>query len=276
VFSQRRRKQVQLKGKVVAITGAGRGIGLAAAELFAQEGASVILLEIDEESGRKAERSIVATGGKALFIQTDVSNAAQVESAFSNIERLFGGLHVLYNNASIFLRGQDGPVSELSIETWQRIIGTNLNGVFHCCRVGIPLIIRSGGGSVVSTSSSAAVIGVPRCDAYTASKGAIIALTRSMAVEYGPSKVRVNCIAPAAIRTEMVWESNLDDPDFDEARFLAITPVRRWGTPDEIASIALFLASDASSYLNGAVIVSDGGSTVTFPFNRAQGGHGLD
>ena len=125
------------------------------------------------------------------------------------------------------------------------------------------MIVSSGGGSVINTSSSAGVIGIPGCDAYTATKGATIALTKSMAVEYGPQKARVNCIAPAAIYTDMVRESNLDNPDFDENLFLRTTLLRRWGTAEDIASIALFLASDESSYLNGAIIVADGGITLT-------------
>ncbi len=254
---------MRLKNKVTAITGAGRGIGWATAELFAREGARVALLEIDDKNGVKAEKDIIEAGGEAMFIKTDVSDAESIKDSFNRIEQTFGKLHVLYNNASIFLGRQDNPVSDLLLETWQRILGVNLNGLFHCCKYGIPLIIKSGGGSVITTSSSAGVIGIPKCDAYTASKGATISLTRSMAVEYGPEKVRVNCIVPAAIYTEMVRESNINDPDFDEAVFLNTIPVRRWGTPQDIANIALFLASDESSYLNGAIIVADGGITIT-------------
>ena len=254
---------MRLQGKVAAITGAGRGIGRAAAELFAREGAGVALLEIDEKSGRAAENTILATGAEAVFIPTDVANAEDVKRSFATIEERFGALHILYNNASIFLREEDGPVSELSHQTWEQILSVNLSGLFYVCKYAIPLMIRSGGGSVINTSSSAGVIGIPNCDAYTATKGATISLTRSMAVEYGPQNVRVNCIAPAAIYTEMVRESNLDDPEFDEEQFLQTTPVRRWGMPEDIARIALFLASDESSYLNGAIIVADGGITIT-------------
>ncbi len=254
---------MRLQGKVAAITGAGRGIGRAAAELFAREGAAVALLEIDERSGQDAENTILATGAEAVFIPTDVAHAEDVKSSFATIEERFGALHILYNNAAIFLREEDGPVSELSHQTWEQILSVNLSGLFYVCKYAIPLIIRSGGGSVINTSSSAGVIGIPNCDAYTATKGATISLTRSMAVEYGPQNVRVNCIAPAAIYTEMVRESNLDDPEFDEEQFLQTTPVRRWGMPEDIARIALFLASDESSYLNGAIIVADGGITIT-------------
>jgi len=252
-----------LKEKVIAITGGARGIGLAATELFAQEGALVAIMEIDEQAGRRAETAIRDRGGQAVFIRTDVAEEASVKEAFAAIDRRWNRLDCLYNNASIFLGGRDRPVGELEPEVWNRILSINLNGLFYCCRHGIPLIVRSGGGSVINTSSSAGLIGIPGCDAYTATKGAAIALTRSLAVEYGPHKVRVNCIAPAAILTDMVKESNFKDKSFDERRFLQTTPVRRWGTPEEVAKVALFLASDDSSYLNGTIIVADGGITIT-------------
>ena len=206
---------------------------------------------------------IIESGGEAKFFRVDVSDHGSMQQVFREIERTFGGLHILYNNASVFLGRRDKCCTELSVDIWQTVLSINLNGLFYGCKYGIPLIMRSGGGSVINTSSSAGIIGIPNCDAYTASKGATVSLTKSMAVEYGPVNVTVNCIAPAAIRTEMVRESNLDDPDFDEGLFLRTTPVRRWGTPEEIAKIALFLASDESSYLNGSVIVADGGITIT-------------
>ena len=254
---------MQLKNKVAAITGAGRGIGRAAAERFAREGARVVILEKDEPLGREVEDAIIRSGGQAGCIPMDISDPRAVEEGFARIAGEFGALHVLYNNASVFLGGRDAPVVDLEVEVWRQVLAINLSGLFYCCKHGIPLIIKSGGGSVINTSSSAGLIGIPNCDAYTASKGATIAMTRSMAVEYGPSKVRVNCIAPAAIVTEMVKESNFKDKNFDEQRFLRTTPVRRWGTPEEIANIALFLASDDSSYLNGTIIVADGGITIT-------------
>ncbi|MFH1969703.1 MAG: SDR family NAD(P)-dependent oxidoreductase [Verrucomicrobiota bacterium] len=254
---------MQLKNKVAAITGAGRGIGRSAAERFAREGARVVILEKDEALGREVADAIIRSGGQARCIPMDISDPRAVEEGFARIAGEFGALHVLYNNASVFLGGRDAPVVDLEVEVWRQVLAINLCGLFYCCKYGIPLIIKSGGGSVINTSSSAGLIGIPNCDAYTASKGATIAMTRSMAVEYAPSKVRVNCIAPAAIATEMVKESNFKDKNFDEQCFLRTTPVRRWGTPEEIANIALFLASDDSSYLNGTIIVADGGITIT-------------
>lgn len=254
---------MRLEGKVCAVTGAGRGIGRAAAERFAREGASVALLEVDSRTGRDAESVIKGAGGQAVFIETDVSDAVQVKAAFDEIEQTFGALHVLYNNASVFRGGRDAAVTDLDERTWEEILAVNLNSVYYCCKCGIPLIAGSGGGSIINTSSSAGILGIPKCDAYTATKGATITLTRSMAVEYGPEGIRVNCIAPAAILTEMVQQSNFSDPEFDEQAFLDTTPLRRWGTAEDIANIALFLASDESSYVNGAVIVADGGLTIT-------------
>ncbi len=260
---------MRLKDKVCVITGAGSGIGKSAALLFAKNGAFVYLLEINKATGREVEKEILSFGGKAEFIKTDVSSAQDVAKAFDHIKSEDRGLHVLYNNASVFLGGQDNAISEISLETWDKVLGINLNGMFYCCKYGLPIMLKSGGGCVINTASSAAIQGVPRCDAYTATKGAAAALTRSMAVEYGPKNIRVNCIAPTAIKTPMIMQSNMDDDSFDEKRFLETgTPLRRWGSPEEIAQIALFLASDEASYMNGALLVADGGITITYPFTK--------
>jgi NAD(P)-dependent dehydrogenase (short-subunit alcohol dehydrogenase family) len=254
---------MRLEGKVAAITGAGRGIGRAAAMLFSREGAQVAVLEVDETTGLETQKIILESGFQARWIQVDVADASSTHRAFDEVEKLFGKLHILYNNASIFLGKQDAPISDLALDTWQMIMAVNLYGLFYCCKYAIPHIIRSGGGSIINTSSSAGIIGIPGCDAYTATKGATISLTRSMAVEYGPKKVRVNCIAPAAVYTDMLRQSSLDNPAFNEQAFFQTAPLGRYGTPEEVASTALFLASDESSYLNGVVIVADGGITIT-------------
>lgn len=237
-------------------------MGRQSALLFANEGASVVIAEIDKESGLKTESDIIANGGKALFIETDISKSDDVENLVNKTIDKFGALHILYNNAAVFWYGKDGQVTDIEENIWDKVIGINLKGTFLCCKYAIPHIIKSGGGSVINTSSSAGLIGIPNCDAYTATKGAVISMTRSMGVEFAPYRVRVNCIAPVAIKTDMVVESNLKDPSFDENKFLNTTPVRRWGLPEEIAKIALFLASDDSSYIVGAVLVADGGITV--------------
>lgn len=237
-------------------------MGRQSALLFADEGASVVIAEIDKESGLKTESDIIANGGKALFIETDISKSDDVENLVNKTIDKFGALHILYNNAAVFWYGKDGQVTDIEENIWDKVIGINLKGTFLCCKYAIPHIIKSGGGSVINTSSSAGLIGIPNCDAYTATKGAVISMTRSMGVEFAPYRVRVNCIAPVAIKTDMVVESNLKDPSFDENKFLNTTPVRRWGLPEEIAKIALFLASDDSSYIVGAVLVADGGITI--------------
>jgi NAD(P)-dependent dehydrogenase (short-subunit alcohol dehydrogenase family) len=252
-----------LQGKIAAITGGGSGIGGCASTLFAREGATVAILEVNPAVGAAKEAEITAAGGKAFFLPTDVSDPAQVEAAFAEIERREGRLDVLYNNAGVFLGRIDTRVTELPLEIWDKVLRINLFGVFYCCKYAIPLMVRSGGGSIINTASSAGVIGIPDCDAYTATKGAIVQLTKSMAAEYGRYNVRVNCIAPAAIMTPMMRQSNPEDSTFDEERFLKLrTPLRRYGTPEEIAKVALFLASEEASYLNGAIIVADGGITI--------------
>ena len=254
---------MRLQGKIAVITGAGRGIGFASARLFAREGAKVVIAEINAERGRQAEAELRATGADVTFVQADCASAADVQALMAATQARYGGLHILYNNASVFLGSADAPVTELKEEIWDRVLAINLRSVFLCCKYGIPLIAASGGGAVINTSSSAGVMGIPGCDAYTATKGATIALTRSMAVEFGPKKVRVNCIAPAGVDTEMLRESSLDNPDFDSKYFFARAPLGRYGKPDEVANLALFLASDESSYLNGAIVRADGGITIT-------------
>jgi len=252
----------RLEGKIAVITGAGRGIGLAGAAAFVREGARVVLAEIDEELGRHAEAVLRESGGEATFVRADCSDPTDVKSLMDQTNSLYGGLQVLYNNASIFLPAEDGPVTALSAETWERVLRVNLGSVFLCSKYGVPLIVAGGGGSMINTGSSASVMGIPGCDAYTASKGATVSMTRSMAVEYGPQGVRVNCICPAGVETEMVKASSLDNPDFDADFFFSRAPLARLGRPEEIANLAVFLASDESSYVNGAIVRADGGITI--------------
>ena len=244
----------RLKGKTVIVTGGAGGIGRAGVELFAAEGAHVIIADINENEG-KATAS--AVGG--VFVQCDVSKSEDVRKVIAAAN---GKLDVLYNNAGVFWNGRDGRITDIDEAVWEKVIAINLRSVFLFCKYALPLLMKNG-GSVINTASSAGMIGIPDCDAYTATKGAIVQLTKSMAAEYGRYKVRVNCIAPAAIMTPMMRQSNPEDSTFDEERFLKLrTPLRRYGTPEEIAKVALFLASDESSYLNGAIIVADGGITI--------------
>ncbi|MBQ7207446.1 MAG: SDR family oxidoreductase [Lentisphaeria bacterium] len=243
-----------LAGKTAVVTGGAGGIGLAGVRLFRKAGARVIIADIDEAAG---QRAAAETG--ALFVRCDVSKSADVQNVISAAE---GKLDILYNNAGVYWNGRDGRITDIAEEDWERVLAINLRSVFLFCKYGLPLLMKQG-GSVINTASSAGVIGIPDCDAYTATKGAIVQLTKSMAAEYGRYNVRVNCIAPAAIMTPMMRQSNPENSTFDEERFLKLrTPLRRYGTPEEIAKVALFLASAESSYLNGAIIVADGGITI--------------
>lgn len=252
-----------LKGKVTLITGGGGGIGKAAALKFASEGASVVIADINEGQSLETLEEVQHKTPSSSFVRCDVSCSENVQAVYRHIEKKYGRLDVIYNNASVYLAGKDAKVTDIDEKIWDKVININLKSVFLFCKYGIPLLIGNGGGSIINTASSAGVIGIPDCDAYTASKGGTVQLTKSMAVEYGRFNVRVNCIAPAAIMTEMMRKSNPENSTFDEERFLKLrAPLRRYGTPSEIACIACFLASDDASYLNGAIITADGGITV--------------
>ena len=245
---------ISLKGKKAIVTGGAGGIGLAGVKCFRAAGAEVIIADINEEAGRQAAAETGAT-----FVRCDVSKSADVQAVVAAAE---GKLDILYNNAGVYLNGRDGRITDIDEEIWEKVIAINLRSVFLFCKYALPLLMKQG-GAVINTASSAGVIGIPDCDAYTATKGAIVQLTKSMAAEYGRYNVRVNCIAPAAIMTPMMRQSNPVDSTFDEERFLKLrTPLRRYGLPEEIANVALFLASEEASYLNGAIVVADGGITI--------------
>ncbi len=244
----------RLEGKVALVTGGAQGIGRAGADLFVREGAQVFIADINVERGEKTAREIGAT-----FVPCDVSKSEDVQRTV----KACGAVDVLYNNAGIYWAGHDARLTDVSEEDWDRVVAINLRSVFLFSKYALPGMMERRRGAIVNTASSAGVIGIPDCDAYTATKGAIVQLTKSMAAEYGRYNVRVNCIAPAAIMTPMMRQSNPENSTFDEERFLKLrTPLRRYGTPEEIAKVALFLASDEASYLNGAIVVADGGITI--------------
>lgn len=257
-----------LQNKNVIITGAAGGIGLAAAKRFCAEGAFVIGLDVNAAACEKAKAEIEGAGGRCMYVVCDISSEASVEAAFAEIGGAVDCIDALYNNASVFLGGKDGPLGEVDTAVWSKILAINLTGMYLCTKKALPLL-KKHGGAIINTASSAGVTGIPGCAAYTATKGAMISLTRSLAVDYGKYNIRTNCIAPAAILTEMVKESNLNDPTFNEQKFLdMVTPIRRWGTPEDIAAIACWLSSDDASYLNGAIIRADGGITTNGDVNR--------
>ncbi|HBG25818.1 MAG TPA: short-chain dehydrogenase [Phycisphaerales bacterium] len=268
-----------LANKIALITGGANGIGKAASLKFANEGASVIIADIDEDNGKTLVSRITNLNQHAIFVKCDVSKSQDVRNTIGIIEQKYGILDVIYNNASVYLSDSDAVITNIEEHVWEKVININLRSIYLFCKYGIPLMVKRGSGSIINTSSSAGLIGIPKCDAYTASKGATISLTRSLAVEFGPKGIRTNCIAPAAVQTDMMNKSNLDEPDYDEENFLNLrAPLRRYGNPEEIANLAAFLASDFASYINGAIIPVDGGITIngdlsklkTFDLNQFQ------
>ena len=252
----------RLADKVALITGAGNGMGRAAALLFASEGARVVVADAVEPGGRATVQSVLDAGGQATFVPVDVSDAAQVEAMVDTATSTYGGLHVLYNNAGIF-PSEDAGVTDTPEATWDRVLDVNLKGVFLGCRYGVPAMLDSGGGSVVNVSSLVALMGsaVPQI-AYTASKGGVLSLTRELAVEYARQAIRVNALCPGPIETPLLAEL-LSNPDWARRRLVHI-PMGRPGQAEEVARAALFLASDDSSFMTGATLVVDGGISAAF------------
>src|SRR3990170_3671705 len=253
----------RLDGKVVLITGGGSGMGRLASVLFAREGARVVVAEIAEGPGLETEAEIRGAGGAARFVRTDVAREADVAAAVRAGESTFGRLDVLYNNAGIFLP-EDGAITELEETVWDRVLNVNLKGTYFVCKHGIPALLRAGGGSIVNIASFVALVGctVPQ-DAYTASKGGVIALTRSLAVQFGPKGIRTNAICPGPIETPLLTSWLLANPQAKQIRLNRI-PMGRFGQAEDIVYLAMYLASDESSWTNGAVMVADGGITSNY------------
>jgi len=249
----------RLAGKVAFITGAGSGIGRRAAELFAREGARVAIAERDRTAGQETERLIAAAAGSALFVETDVTDEASVAAAIRATVERFGALHVLYNNAGGSTLA-DGPVTECPTDEFWRAIKLDLFGTWLVCRHGIPELVKAGGGSVINASSVVAHMGWPGKDAYTAAKGGVAALTRSMAVEFAQQKVRVNAISPCVTRTPRVVEQL---GALETTQKLAEQHLVGLAEPEDVAMAALFLASDESARTTGHILQVDSGLTIS-------------
>jgi NAD(P)-dependent dehydrogenase (short-subunit alcohol dehydrogenase family) len=254
---------MRLKDKVIFVTGGGSGMGRAAAESFCGEGARVAVAEVTDEAGEAAAAAAKAAGGDAFFVRCDVSKESDVRAAIAATVARYGRLDVLYNNAGIMME-EDHSVVDTEEWVWDRTLGVNLKGIFFCCKHGIPEMVKNGGGSVINIASFVALLGcsVPQ-DAYTASKGAVIALTKSLAVQFGPQGVRSNAVCPGPIETPLMTEWLLSDPEAKRIR-LARNPSGRFGRPEDIVNAGIYLASDESTWTNGAVLVLDGGITSNY------------
>jgi len=244
----------RLHGKRAIITGGGNGIGAAAAMLFVREGAQVAIFDTNREAGERAAAAAEAEGGEVLFLQADVSEPEDMEDAIEEVAETFGGLDVLYNNAG-GATARDGSFLDIPLEEFWRTISVDLYGTFLASRIAVPYIQDAGGGAVINTTSIRALKGTEGADGYAAAKGGVIALTRAMALQCGPLGIRVNAIAPGPVLTERTRALGMTDEIDPQWR---VPP----GQPLEVAELALFLASDEASLVNGAIIPCDGGAAA--------------
>jgi NAD(P)-dependent dehydrogenase (short-subunit alcohol dehydrogenase family) len=254
---------MRLKDKVSIITGAGSGMGRIAALRFAAEGSRVIVADNQGEAAEETVRQIRAAGGESYAAAVDVSVEAEANAMAEVAIRRYGQIDVLYNNAGIMPEA-DHSVLDTSVEVWDQVMAVNVRGVFLCCKHALPHMLERGCGSIINVSSFVAVLGcsVPQ-DAYTASKGAILSLTRSLAVQFAPHGIRTNAILPGPVETPLLMDWLLKDEAAKKLR-LARNPTGRFGKADEVVNMAIYLASDESAWTNGASMVIDGGISVNY------------
>jgi len=252
----------RLDGKVALITGGASGMGMVASRLFASEGAKVLLTDLADEAGEAVAREIEGTGGEAAYVHADVSSEDDAKHMVDAAVERFGDLHVLYNNAGVMLP-DDGSVHLTDASIWDTTLAINVKGVAFGCKYGVPALIESGGGSIINVASFVAWLGAATSQtAYTASKGAVLAMTREIAVEYARKGVRCNALCPGPIETPLLMELLSDEAR--RRRRLVHIPMGRLGQAEELAKAALFLASDDSSYMTGASLIVDGGITAAY------------
>ena len=253
---------MRLKDKVALITGAAGGIGRETALLFAQEGAHVVAVDINDEGCQETVDQVSAASGQAIAVHADVSRASDCEQMVAAAESEYGALHILFNNAGI-MDHNDGDASQTSEEVWDRTMAINLKGVFLGCKFGIEALRRAGGGSVINTASFVALMGAATPQlAYTASKGGVLAMTRELAIIHAREDIRVNALCPGPLQTELLM--SFLDTDEKKQRRLVHIPMGRFGLAREMAQAALFLASDESSYVTGSDFTVDGGITSAY------------
>ncbi len=252
---------MRLKDRVSIITGSGAGIGKATALRFGQEGAKVIVADVDEGTGQEVVHQIKGTGTEAVFVQTDVSVSDDCRRLMEVTAGAFGRIDILVNNAGIYVQGDVTTTTE---EDWERLLSVNLDGVFYCSRHAVPYMIKTGGGSIVNVASEAGIVGIKNQLAYNVSKAAVIMMTKSMAIDLAPHHIRVNAVCPGTTETPLVKAAIERSPDPAETRkaLESCRPANRLGRPEEIASAILFMASDEPAYATGSVLAIDGGMTA--------------
>ena len=253
----------RLEGKVCLITGAGSGMGAAATVRFAREGAKVVACDMNLQAAQHAVQMAEASGGKAIAVAMNVAKEVEVEAGVAAAIKAFGKLDVLYNNAGIF-PNDDRSVTDTEEKVWDTVLAVNVKGVYLVCKHGIPELLANGGGSIINVASFVALVGcsVPQ-DAYTASKGAVLALTKSLAVQFGPKGIRSNAICPGPVETPLLSAWLFKEPA-EKAKRLNRIPMGRFGQSEDIVNMALYLASDESRWTNGATMVVDGGITSNY------------
>lgn len=253
---------MRLENKVALITGAGSGIGYQTALLFAKEGASVVVVDINDEVGTKTVSAINEQGGQATYVHADVSQAADCQKMVQVAEDTYGQLNILFNNAGISHADDDDAINTTE-DVWDLTMDINVKGVFLGCKYGIPALQRAGGGSIINTASFVAVLGAATPQlAYTASKGAVLSMSRELATIHAQQNIRVNALCPGPLRTELLMKYlNTDEK---KHRRLVHIPMGRFGEAEEIAKATLFLASDESSFVTGSTFLVDGGITAAY------------
>ncbi len=245
-----------MKDKVALVTGGSSGIGRAAALAFAREGAKVVVADVQVAGGQETVRLIGDAGGEAVFVRTDVASPVEVQALVDQAVQRYGRLDCAFNNAGI--EGTLAPTAECSEENWNRTLEVNLKGVWLCMKAEIAQMLKQGGGAIVNTASVAGLVGFQNLPAYCASKGGVVQLTRTAALEYAKMGIRINAVCPGVIRTAMVERVTGGNPQ-TEAQFVAMEPVGRMGTPEEVAAAVVWLCSDAASFVTGHPMVVDGG-----------------